>query len=461
MESGTIDAPSTSTPRPRSFRRHQQPRTHPRVTECRDGDRAGRRLHQRTDVARRRVGKGRGGADHGDGRPAALALLVPLGAGARRDPHAVQLVARDARAEALRAPARSCTSPRLGSASGLGHRGSRRPTGTTSPAGTTTCRASPSALPAGRRAVLVVSDDELWSAVGGRRAVRARRRTARGGCRHRHRTANHIHPPRPRHDQPRRPCLPPGGPVMRDRAPVPKSPWVVQAAAASVAHQRHEPGHVAPGEGVDETVEVAPLLAVDRSRRGEGAGSERRPRSLQGAVDGRHTGVEQRGDLIGLPAEDVVQDHDHALRWRETPERDDEGEADVVAPFGELGGAVPRRRDTCRRSASTPARDRRRRRGGAGGAARRSRRWWRCGTATCAGCSGPRTGHEHATRASSSPGRRRRPPRTSRASGDSGGPTPPDAARARRHRRARHGSPARSSSRSRSLIAPVVGLSDR
>ena len=128
--------------------------------------------------------------------------------------------------------------------------------------------------------------------------------------------------------------------------------------------------------------------AVDRgpARRVGRLGASPAP-SLQGAVDGRCTGVEQRRDLIGPPAEDVVQDHGHALGWRETPQSDDEGEADVVAPFGELGGAVPRRRGRVRRRASTPARDRRRRRGGAGGAARRSRRWWRCGTATCAGCS--------------------------------------------------------------------------
>src|SRR6185436_1837617 len=93
--------------------------------------------------------------------------------------------------------------------------------------------------------------------------------------------------------------------------------------------------------------EVAPLLSVDRSRRLESAGSERRLRSLQSAVDGRCAGVEQRSDLVGLPAKDVVQDHGDALGWRETPESDDKGEADVVAPFGELGGTVPRRRDTC------------------------------------------------------------------------------------------------------------------
>ena len=82
-----------------------------------------------------------------------------------------------------------------------------------------------------------------------------------------------------------------------------------------------------------------------RAPRGRRRGAS--PASLQSAADGGCAGLEQRGDLVGLPAKDVVQDHGDALGWRETSQSDDKGEADVVAPFGELGGTVPRRCDTC------------------------------------------------------------------------------------------------------------------
>ena len=73
------------------------------------------------------------------------------------------------------------------------------------------------------------------------------------------------------------------------------------------------------------------------------------------------------------------------------------------------------RRRRCRPGRSSIGRARR-----ALGRARRGRRWSRCGRATCAATSGPRTGRGSSTRAPSSPAPRRRRRRPSRACGSSG-----------------------------------------
>jgi hypothetical protein len=53
------------------------------------------------------------------------------------------------------------------------------------------------------------------------------------------------------------------------------------------------------------------------ARQCELVGRQRRPRSLQRAVDGRHRGVEQFGDLTRLPAQHLSQDQDGALPSRQ------------------------------------------------------------------------------------------------------------------------------------------------
>ncbi len=68
--------------------------------------------------------------------------------------------------------------------------------------------------------------------------------------------------------------------------------------------------------------------------------------ALEGAVHRRVGGVEQFGDLRRLPADDVAQEQDRALARGKVLERGDEGEADGLAGFGELGGVALSREHT-------------------------------------------------------------------------------------------------------------------
>ena len=88
--------------------------------------------------------------------------------------------------------------------------------------------------------------------------------------------------------------------------------------------------------------------------------------------------------------------------------------------IGSIHVASPRASSSVARSATAA---RRGPSGGPGAAccrACRGRRWWRCGTATSAATSGPRTSRRPSTPGPSSPARRPRPRTPSRASGSSG-----------------------------------------
>ena len=149
-------------------------------------------------------------------------------------------------------------------------------------------------------------------------------------------------------------------------------------------------------------------------------------------------GVEQLGHLARLPAQHLAQDEHGALARRQVLEGGDEGQPDRSRGRRDLGRvAVVGRRPGRRRSAGTQACSGSSAPGercsavpttargpsagpGAGGrAACRGRRWWRCGTATTAATSGPRSGRSPSTPGPSSPARRPRPRSRSRASGSS------------------------------------------
>jgi hypothetical protein len=61
------------------------------------------------------------------------------------------------------------------------------------------------------------------------------------------------------------------------------------------------------------------------------------PRPLQRAVDRGDGGVEQFGDLGGVPPEHLAQDEHRALARREVLQCGDEGQADGFARRGQLG----------------------------------------------------------------------------------------------------------------------------
>ena len=62
--------------------------------------------------------------------------------------------------------------------------------------------------------------------------------------------------------------------------------------------------------------------------------------ALQRAVHRRVAGVEELGDLGGVPADDVAQEQHRALARRQVLERGDEREADGLAGLGQLGGVA-------------------------------------------------------------------------------------------------------------------------
>ena len=83
-----------------------------------------------------------------------------------------------------------------------------------------------------------------------------------------------------------------------------------------------------------------PLLGVHLGwtrRLIDSAGGHGGSGSLEGAVDRGDTGVEQLGDLVGVPAEHLPQDQHRPLARRQVLEGGDEGKTDGLPGGGELG----------------------------------------------------------------------------------------------------------------------------
>jgi hypothetical protein len=100
-----------------------------------------------------------------------------------------------------------------------------------------------------------------------------------------------------------------------------------------------EGGDVVALERVHVTGDQLLLLGVDDAHLGRvhPALGQRGPRSLERAVHGRDGGVEQLGDLRGLPTQHLAQDQHGPLPRREVLEGGDEGELDALADRGQLG----------------------------------------------------------------------------------------------------------------------------
>ena len=81
---------------------------------------------------------------------------------------------------------------------------------------------------------------------------------------------------------------------------------------------------------------------IDRVGVAQIAGGERRPRPLQGAVDGCDGRPEELGDLLGPQPQDFAQDQDRPLARWEVLECGDEREPDALAGDGLFGGIITR-----------------------------------------------------------------------------------------------------------------------
>ena len=101
-----------------------------------------------------------------------------------------------------------------------------------------------------------------------------------------------------------------------------------------LVEQRRQRVHVVALERVDVAGEERPLLVVHRLGRVVAAivlRGERRPGSLEGAVDRRDGRVEELRDLGRLPPQDLAQDEHGPLARRQVLQRGDEREADRLA----------------------------------------------------------------------------------------------------------------------------------
>ena len=67
---------------------------------------------------------------------------------------------------------------------------------------------------------------------------------------------------------------------------------------------------------------------------------QRRPRSLERAVDGGNAGVEQLGNFRSLPAQDLREDEHRSLASRQMLERRDEGQPNRLPGFRDGGGVA-------------------------------------------------------------------------------------------------------------------------
>ena len=95
-------------------------------------------------------------------------------------------------------------------------------------------------------------------------------------------------------------------------------------------------------EGVDVPIHQLLLGVVERGRFGVGevARGERRPGPLERAVHRCDGGVEERGDLVGLPVQHLAQDQHGPLPGRQLLQGGDEGEADRLPGDRHLGRVV-------------------------------------------------------------------------------------------------------------------------
>ena len=105
-----------------------------------------------------------------------------------------------------------------------------------------------------------------------------------------------------------------------------------------VAQQGGQRRHVVALEGVDVAGEQRLVLGVDGGvELVDRRASQRGPRPLERAVDRRHAGVEQLGDLGGLPLEHLAEDEHGALPGGQVLQGGDEGQADRLAGGGDVG----------------------------------------------------------------------------------------------------------------------------
>ena len=180
--------------------------------------------------------------------------------------------------------------------------------------------------------------------------------------------------------------------------------------------QRRQGIHVVRSNAVDVPLQELRVRGVDRRgrrRRRDVTRLEGGARPLQRAVHGRDARLEELRDLRGLPAQHLAEDEHRALARRELLKRSDEREANGLARADDLGRiARPERRArpasarsragrACagsRRSARPPGRGPSAARGASGSRACRSRRSSRCGRATSAAPSDPRSGRTRARR---------------------------------------------------------------
>ena len=124
-----------------------------------------------------------------------------------------------------------------------------------------------------------------------------------------------------------------------------------------LVEQRHQGLDVVAEEGVLVAVEQGPVLGVEGGHVGGGhdvVAAQRGPGPLQRAVDRRHRGVEQLGDLRGLEAQDLAQHEHRPLAGREVLEGGDERQPHGLAHRGLLGGVGRRRAPPGRRAPAAP-----------------------------------------------------------------------------------------------------------
>ena len=206
-----------------------------------------------------------------------------------------------------------------------------------------------------------------------------------------------------------------------------------------LVEQRHQGLDVVAEEGVLVAVEQGPVLGVERRQVGRGhdvVAAERGPGPLQRAVDRRH--VVSSSSATSVASKRRTSRRTSTARWRggrcwraatkasRTDSRTAARSAGSAAGGHHPGVGHrqhPRRLGQRGADALVEAVGRaevdRAGPGASGPRGGRSRRWWRCGRATSAGWSGPRSGRGPSTPGSAPPARRRRPRTASRASGSS------------------------------------------
>ena len=124
-----------------------------------------------------------------------------------------------------------------------------------------------------------------------------------------------------------------------------------------VVKQGDQGVEVVPLEGVDVPTEQGLLLVVhgqEGVRFGRLDLRQRRSCPLQCAVDRGHRGLQQIGDLLGLPAEHLAQNQDRPLSGRKTLQGSDQGETHRFPRYRHLRRISARGKDDAVRDRLDP-----------------------------------------------------------------------------------------------------------